>query len=224
MTPAPTIHAVCFDAAGTLLHPAEPVARVYARTARAHGVQLHEDTVAARFFEAFAVDWPRPRMPGDGRPFWRHVVATSTGSTDAALFEALYSHYAEPEAWIVTPGTQAALQQLRAQGLKTALLSNWDTRLGPLLAALGLSPQFDFIGVSGELGVEKPHAGAFHAVADGLDVGIGHLLHVGDSATSDVAGARAAGAHGQLWTDFEAVFTAVDRRNTQSDPSHTPRS
>ena len=162
------IRAVCFDAAGTLLHLAEPVARTYARVALAHGVAVDAQTIARRFPDAFAVAWSGPRMHGDGRPFWRHVVTTCTGSDDTGLFEALYAHYAAPAAWRVEPGTVDALVQLRAWGCGVALLSNWDTRLGPLLDALDLSMHFDFIGVSGALGVEKPDARAFALVANGL--------------------------------------------------------
>ena len=83
MTQAPgtshPIRAVCFDAAGTLLHLAEPVARTYARIAQAHGVAIDAPTIARRFPEAFAAQWDGPRMHGDGRPFWRHVVRTCTG-------------------------------------------------------------------------------------------------------------------------------------------------
>ena len=201
-----SIRAVSFDAAGTLLHVAEPVAVTYARAARAHGVDVGEEAVAARFPAAFAVDWEGCRMDGDGRPFWRHVVATCTGSDDEVLFEALYAYYGLPAAWRVEPGTIEALDQLRTLGQKRAILSNWDTRLGPLLDALGLAPHVDFIGISGVIGVEKPDSGAFRSVAEGLGLPLSAVLHVGDSARADVAGARAAGAHALPWTGFSAVF------------------
>ncbi|MBO83846.1 MAG: hypothetical protein CL927_00690 [Deltaproteobacteria bacterium] len=205
-----SIQAVSFDAAGTLLELAEPVARTYARLAQAHGVTVTEAAVAARFPEAFSVPWSGPRMQGDGRPFWRHVVATCTGSDDAALFEALYAHYAQAEAWRLAPGAVDALTRLRGRGLRVAMLSNWDTRLVPLLASLGLLAALDFVGVSGALGVEKPDERAFSAVADALGVPLAAILHVGDSVRADVEGARAAGAVGMRWTGFGAVFGAVD--------------
>lgn len=207
--PSSPIQAVSFDAAGTLLGLAEPVARTYARFARAHGVAVTEEVVAGRFPGAFAVSWQGPRMLGDGRPFWRHVVATCTGSSDVALFEALYAHYMRVEAWRLAPGTVDALAALRGQGLRVAMLSNWDTRLEPLLEALGLAGAFDFVGVSGALGVEKPDPSAFAAVAEALDVPLAAILHVGDSVRADVEGARAAGARGMLWQGFQPVFTAV---------------
>ena len=89
------------------------------------------------------------------------------------------------------------------------MLSNWDTRLVPLLAALGLAEAFDFVGVSGALGVEKPDRAAFSAVADALNVPLGTMLHVGDSVRADVEGARAAGVVGMRWTGFDAVFGVV---------------
>lgn len=194
--PAP-VQGLSFDAAGTLLHPREPVARVYCRLAQEHGVveldgaPLTDARVARRF--AAALRSAPGRQRGDGRVFWQHVVQASLGSSDAALFEALYRFYAEPGAWRWTPGAPEALRRARAAGLRVGLLSNWDARLVELLDALGAAACFDAVCVSGLLPFEKPDPRAFALVAERLALPVSRVLHVGDSLRADVEGARGAG-------------------------------
>ena len=200
----PTHRAVLVDAGGCLIDPAEPVPDTYVRFATAHGVRgLSPAAVKAGFRTAFSA--PRPagalRYEGDGAAFWRGVVAAATGCADAALFDALFNHYAKPEAWHVAPGAQAALQRLRAAGVRLAVVSNWDTRLRPLLHDLQLSPLFDAVVVSAELGFEKPDARVFAAAlsALGSDLQPHEALMVGDDEGNDVAGATAHGCDALLF-------------------------
>ena len=200
----PTHRAVLVDAGGCLIQPAEPVPDTYVRFATAHGVRgLSPAAVKAGFRTAFAA--PRPagalRYEGDGAAFWRGVVAAATGCADAALFDALFNHYAKPEAWQVAPGAQGALQRLRAAGVRLAVVSNWDTRLRPLLHDLQLSPLFDAVVVSAELGFEKPDARVFAAAlsALGSDLQPHEALMVGDDEGNDVAGATAHGCDALLF-------------------------
>jgi hypothetical protein len=78
----------------------------------------------------------------------------STGCSDERMFEALYQHYAQPGAWEVAPGAEVALASLRSGcrgeggGCRLAVVSNFDTRLRPLLGSLELSRYFDAIIVS----------------------------------------------------------------------------
>jgi hypothetical protein len=88
------------------------------------------------------------RYVDDGRPFWRRIVSLSVGSSDEALFEELYGYYSEAAAWKLAPGAVAALTRLRASGVKLAVCSNFDTRLRPVLRALGVDRLFDAIVVS----------------------------------------------------------------------------
>jgi FMN phosphatase YigB (HAD superfamily) len=60
----------------------------------------------------------------------------------------VYSYYSEARAWRLAPGAVAALTKLRAAGVKLAVVSNFDTRLRPVLAALGVDGLFDSIVVS----------------------------------------------------------------------------
>jgi REG-2-like HAD superfamily hydrolase len=194
------VDALLLDAGGALLHPAEPVARTYARVAARHGGTRSEAEVAAAFGAAFGQPWAGPRYVGDGRPFWRVIVAAATGVDDDACFEALYTGFEDPAAWRVAPGARSALRTWRAAGGRAAVVSNWDTRLGPLLDRLGLSPLLDARFVSAEVGLEKPDPALFACAVVALGVPAARALHLGDSESKDVAPARAAGLEARLWT------------------------
>jgi len=188
------------------------VARTYTQHARAHGVRVDEDAVREGFRRAMARPWPGLRQAGDGRPFWRMVVHEATGSEDPALFEDLYALFARPQAWRVAPGALPSFDRLRAAGIGVAIASNWDDRLRPLLAALGILDRVDAAAISSEVGAEKPDPTLFLAACAALGVPPAEAVHVGDDPNRDVAGARAAGLRGWRWGEDVTRFSEVARR------------
>jgi FMN phosphatase YigB (HAD superfamily) len=62
-----------------------------------------------------------------------------------------------------------------------------------VLAEAGFLPHLRSIAISEEVGVRKPRREIFEAVAAGLGLAPRELLHVGDSLSADVAGARSVG-------------------------------
>ena len=84
-----------------------------------------------------------------------------------------------------------ALERLRAQGHKLAVVSNWDVSLHEVLERTGLREHVDAVVSSVEVGSAKPDAAPFETALARL--GVDTAVHVGDSAEEDVAGARAAG-------------------------------
>ena len=193
---------VLIDAGGTLLHTAAPLADVYVRFAAAHGVVgLSPALVKQRFKAAFSAPLPAGqalRYVGDGRDFWRRVVAHSTGCDDEALFDALFHHFADPSAWAVADGAADALARLRAAGVKTALVSNFDTRLRPLLHALALADAFDAVVISAEVLVEKPDPRIYSLACSALGLRPADCLHAGDDEANDVGASLQAGV-GTAW-------------------------
>ncbi|MGH1342969.1 MAG: HAD-IA family hydrolase [Nannocystales bacterium] len=186
--------ALWVDAAGTLLHPARPVADVYAEHAGALGHRVESDEVASRLGPAMRTH--RPLRSGDRtwRRYWDAVVSTSIGADDPACFEQLYAHYERPEAWRVEPDARECLGLLRARGVRLALISNWDDRLRSTLEGLGLVSVFDALLISGEEGVEKPDAEIFLRAAHRLRIAPERSLMVGDDPDTDAVGARSVGA------------------------------
>ena len=213
----PNFKALLVDAAGTLLSPSEPAAHVYLRYCRRHGVSLGlgAGEVLARYRDAYARPWANStlRYVGDGRPFWRTIVAHATGSDNQELFEDIYMYYARAEAWTVSPGAVESLQRIRNNlPMKTAVVSNFDTRLRPILRELNIDHVFDAIIVSAEVGAEKPNPVIFEAAFKALDVAPEEAIHVGDDRRNDLFGARAAGCFAWVWGADVHNFAEVERR------------
>jgi putative hydrolase of the HAD superfamily len=115
------------------------------------------------------------------------------GALPPELLPVLVRHFREPGNWRVYPEVPGVLAALRAAGLKLFVVSNWDSSLPDLLAALGLSPFFDGMLVSALFGTSKPAPAIFEEAVRRAGVPAADVLHVGDSLHDDYDGARAAG-------------------------------
>jgi putative hydrolase of the HAD superfamily len=89
------------------------------------------------------------------------------------------------------PHVRAALERLRAAGLRLGLMS--DSPVEEKLAFLGLEGLWDASFCSEETGYLKPHPSPFGRLAAELGADPRRVLYVGDSESYDVAGAAAAG-------------------------------
>lgn len=199
------IKAVTLDAAGTLLEPWPSVGDVYARVAEECGIgPVSPGELNRRFAKA----WNAKRGFDYSRLAWRKIVEQTFGglALKPAFFDHLYDEFAQPRCWRVYDDVAPALEKFRARGLKLGVISNWDERLRPLLAQIGLAPYFDTIVISAEVGFHKPDRRIFDHVADTLQTAPGKILHVGDSREEDLAGAKAA--------SFEAALLERDKPDT----------
>lgn len=204
--------ALLLDAAGTLLRPAEPVPRTYARFAARFGFAVDEGTVAERLPGVMSRARPlRARRP-DWRPYWAEVVRVGTGCDEPALLGALLDYFERADAWQVTPGAEDCVRAVAERGMKVAVVSNWDLRLRATLRSLGVLGWIDAAIISAEIGVEKPDAGIFHCACERLGVAPSSALHVGDDLGDDVQGARAAGCQALHWPHDVGSFAALARR------------
>jgi putative hydrolase of the HAD superfamily len=206
------VRAVTWDAAGTLIRVAGSVGAHYAARAAAHGLSADAAALDAAFPAAFraAVDaWAVPygRDEADARAFWARVVAATFAPAvvPKAMQRDLYDHFARPAAWEVLPGARAALAAVQARGLPQAVVSNFDGRLGPLLAGLGLGP-FAAVVTSAQVGAAKPDPAPLRAAAAALAVAPAAILHVGDSAREDGGASAAAGAR---WLQVDGRIDAA---------------
>lgn len=85
------------------------------------------------------------------------------------------------------------LQELRADGARLVVVSNWDVSLHDALSAAGLAPLLDGAVSSAETGYAKPDPRLLtHALSLGPPVDPSRVVMVGDTAP-DVLAARAAG-------------------------------
>lgn len=189
------LRAVLFDAGNTLLFLDHP--RMAAAVGAALGLPLTGPALAAgaavatRAMEAPRVD-DRARataylealfleagVPSDRLPEVRDCLAVLHGQRHLWSGTAL--------------DTRAALERLRAAGLRLGVVSNSDGRVAEALEAAGLRDYFDVVVDSALAGVEKPDPAIFRAALEVLEVPPGEALYVGDLYDVDVVGAHAAG-------------------------------
>lgn len=202
------IRAVLLDAAGTLIALREPVGESYARVAREHGVSLPawrlEDAFGRILASAEPMVFPdagSAEIPGLERAWWRRQVRATFRAADSsvrfgdfeAFFAALWTLFASPRAWQARPGSEALLRRLHAQGIRSAVVSNFDLRLPALLDSLGLGRWLEAVVLPSAARAAKPDPRIFAHALKALGVSPDEAVFVGDDAQRDLAGARAAG-------------------------------
>ncbi|MBZ0239047.1 MAG: HAD family hydrolase [Deltaproteobacteria bacterium] len=91
------------------------------------------------------------------------------------------------------PGMFELAAELTARGVPVGILSNSEGKLAELIDEIGWRAPFRVIVDSGRLGVAKPERAIFEHAARALGVTPAEVVHVGDSRTADIDGARAVG-------------------------------
>lgn len=210
-----THKALLVDAVGTLVVPSQPMAQIYRQIGEKYGVGCSEAEILNRYRRAYEQPWGRSRLRyvDDGRPFWQFIVSSSTGCSDPQYFEELYNYYMTDKAWhLCDPNAEEVFLALRRNGVKIAVVSNFDTRLRPLLKALNCDHWFDAVAVSAEVAAEKPNPTIFLKACDLLGVTPEDAVHVGDDRRNDIWGARDAGCDAWLWGSDVHSFKEVAKR------------
>jgi len=131
---------------------------------------------------------------GMHREAYLHVLLAAGLAVPHA--ESLYARCIDPDQWTVYPDTVAVLDGLRANGIRTAVVSNiaWDVR--SVLVSAGTDAE-EYV-LSYRIGSAKPDRRIFEVALSRLGVDAGEALMVGDSVEND-------GAAGQLGCDFALV-------------------
>jgi FMN phosphatase YigB (HAD superfamily) len=177
-------------------------------------------------FVQWSKDFAAARNLGDGAADWIVKASTSGMWRDELLvavrehffiedpIEDLQADYVEGLRALIQPRLEvlAGLDRLRDAGWAVGIVTNgtqdmqWAT-----LSAADLPDHVDSWGISGEVGHAKPERALFEVVAQrcGMLLEAGGWM-VGNSATSDIAGGKAAGLrtiwirHGQEWPEDAA--------------------
>jgi len=187
--------AVIFDFGGVIcFHPDPPR---WKRAAEIANLPVEE---FIRAFWANRVEYDAGRWtPAE---YW-HSVATITGThfEDSEL-PALIRR--EIELWNSYDSRVLRwTRQLRAAGVRTAILSNLPRPLGEELRSTpGFLEHFDHVTFSYELGVVKPQPEIYRHAMDGLGVEPAQALFL-DDRQDNVDGARAVGLRGESYTTWE---------------------
>jgi len=185
---------VSFDVGGTLIQPWPSVGHIYAEVAARHGWNnLPPETLN----QNFAAAWRAKESFQHTQEDWAYLVDQTFAGFCApppsqTFFPAIYERFAEATAWRIYDDALPAIEALASKGVLLAVISNWDERLRPLLQQFRLERYFETILVSCEVGFTKPSPVIFQLASRQMGIAPGQILHVGDSLSDDVAGAKAA--------------------------------
>jgi putative hydrolase of the HAD superfamily len=199
---------VFFDAAGTLFQVKGSVADIYLRHAERYGFKKTDASLSG-IKEAFARafhDAPPPvfaaaephEIKQCERLWWFDIVHTvfyrvGMFARFDEFFDDVFELFGRAEAWSLYPETLDVLKTLKGRGLELGIVSNFDSRLFPVLRELGLEGCFDTVTISSLAHAAKPSGRIFQEALEKHAADPGDALHVGDSLTDDVEGARQAG-------------------------------
>ena len=201
---------VFFDLVGTLIGARGSIGTQYAQVAARFGITAAPDALDRVFgqvlsrFPAFALPDPAdPDLAARAKEAWRAIVGAvfedagygfaRRSASFGAYFEALFTHFATRDAWTAFPDVQPALDRLRRAGHRLGLISNFDSRVFPLLDQLGLAASFTSVTIPALAGAAKPQPAIFHHALAAHAVAPADAVYVGDSLTEDVIPARDAG-------------------------------
>lgn len=208
-----TIKAIGFDLFNTLI-TVEPDTLLKAhvnlcQSLRESGFDITSDHFRQAHHDAAVTFLEESRRTGreTHNRFWigaaleRQAVHVSPeDSRVAKAVEAYFSAFYE--SCHLIPGTTEMLGDLNGT-YRLGLLSNFTH--GPaarrIIDHLNLTPFFETILISGELGYRKPHPFVFEELIEKLDTERRHILYVGDDPEPDIQGALDAGLQ-PVWSTY----------------------
>lgn len=216
MTPL-AVEAVLFDVGGTLIEPWPSIGHIYAEVAAGFGgTSLDTERLNRQFLATWKAKGDFHYTP----EHWKGIVIESFEGmmpleSCLEMFPKLYQRFEDPDVWKVHEDVMPALDDLASRGFKLGIVSNWDTRLKPLLSRLRLDGFFDFVSVSCDIGFTKPSPVIFEHTIGKFGLPPERMLHVGDQKEEDVTGARDAGLQSLLLDRSATSGPGVIRQLTE---------
>jgi len=210
--------AVLLDALGTLVELDDPAPRLRAALLERSGIDVGLE-VAGRGFGAEIGYYLANQMRGRDRAGLEQLRDDCATAMLDALLDALAEADGPPAAtadpraldhatvraamlealaFRTFPDVLPALRELRAQGLRLVVVSNWDCSLPEWLDRAGIGELVDGSVSSAVVGEAKPAPVVFEAGLRLAGCDAAEALFVGDSVENDVLGARAAGLRAVL--------------------------
>ncbi|MBW1998440.1 MAG: HAD family hydrolase [Deltaproteobacteria bacterium] len=179
------------------------------RSLRGEGLSLDEQSFARTYQETALGFFEECRRTGieTHNRFWISTtlgeLGYSIGPDDPVIARAVDAYFSAffPHCHLV-PGTLEMLQSLR-RDYHLGLLSNFThpPAARKILDLQGLTPFFEVILISGELGFRKPHPRVYEALISSFCASPGRILYVGDDPEPDIIGAERAGLR-PVWTTY----------------------
>jgi len=149
-------------------------------------------------------DRPHPELNGDADAWWQRLeqvllMACLYAGVDIDVAREAVSEvrprFSDPAEWELYPETVDALEALREEGWRLAIVSNAVPELRRTVRGLGIAHYFDAIIASADVGYEKGHPEIFRIALRALgepDTG-GPVWMVGDNVEADIEAATRLG-------------------------------
>ncbi|MGB3405095.1 MAG: HAD family hydrolase [Microcoleaceae cyanobacterium] len=204
---------IFLDAVGTLFTVEGSVGQVYSQLTRQFGIEADPHTLNKAFFQAFTTATPMafPNASVDQIPQleyqWWETLAVETFKIAgiyqqfadfSQFFAQLYDHFATEKPWFVYPDVPPILEKWQNQGIELGVVSNFDSRLIPVLEVLNLAPFFQSVTISTLVGAAKPNPEIFYTALEKHHCSPEQVLHIGDSVSADYHGAKQAGIQAMI--------------------------
>ncbi len=191
---------------GNVLCQSQPIADTQAMAAIL-------DVPVARFTELywqFRVEYDADVLdPGD---YWKTLAQAASRALTADQISELIE--IDSRSWShPAPVMPQWAHQLRAAGLRTAILSNMPVPVRDYVLACPWLPEFDAITFSCEVGVCKPEPEIYYDCLNKLRAKPADVLFL-DDRDYNVRAAEALGLHAVLFTDASSAAQEIDRRFT----------
>lgn len=203
------IRTLFFDVGFTLIHPYPSDLDICLQVCNRLGLSVHQDTLKSHLYKAQDFYLQQVRLN-------RHVWASEVSIRDLwityyvnmlqpfveeqehsllhELAEAINREYDSHTSWQIYPDVLPTLEVLKASRKYTiGAISDWGASLGPILQRLRLSDYFDCLLISATNGYAKPAPALYEAALARANSVADYAIHIGDSYTLDVLGARAVG-------------------------------
>jgi putative hydrolase of the HAD superfamily len=198
--------AICFDVGYTLLKHSPGGDVIFTEVLSEAGYQVSSERVDAALAasrDMYTQTWREGReveaSMEQAAAFWSEYFQAALRVIDvpierhAEIADRVCAIAWSPESWRTFSDVLPLLDELRARGIKMAVVSNFVDTLAAVCDHHELTPYFDVIVASVEAGAQKPDSRIFMRALRRLGVSPDEAWHVGDNYWADVLGARAAG-------------------------------
>jgi putative hydrolase of the HAD superfamily len=203
------IQTVFFDVGFTLIHPYPSDLDICQQACARLGLDIHPDGIKKRLPDA--QDFYLQHMRNNSsiwaneteiRTFWTtyyiHLLRPFVKDNDEEwlhqLAETIICEYESPANWQIYPDVIPTLETLQAsQKYRLGAISDWGISLGAILQHLRLNSYFDCLLISATTRHAKPSPRLYETALERANSIADYTIHVGDSYTLDVLGARGVG-------------------------------
>lgn len=193
---------IFFDLGDTLVRTDPSWAAVYRAGLAEQGIDIAEDELARALAGASGEVWLEegPFEQTEAASFARvrafdQEVLAGLGHPDLPeqVFRSIERAFLRSTSWHVFPDVLPAIEQIRAAGMRLAIISNWVWGGPELIHNIELAHHFEALVVSARVGYQKPAEAIFRHALEVMNAQPERAMHIGDNYRADVIGARRVG-------------------------------